>query len=525
MKYFLYCRKSSESDDKQILSNESQYEDLIIRFGDNADIQIVDTYREAFSAKTPGRPLFNEMMTRIEKGEASGVIAWHPDRLARNSVDGGRIIFLVDTGILKDLRFSTYTFENTSQGKLMLSIVFGFSKYYVDSLSENVKRGNHTKVLLGWRPNMAPLGYLNDKETLTIVADPARFGLIRRLFELALTGLYSLRQLRDETKRWDLRTRSRKRSGGKHLSISMIHRMLRNPFYAGQLLWHGKVYPGAHQPMVTVEEFQQVESLLTRKEKQGTHHKTFAFTGLIHCGECGFMITAEDKINRHGTLYTYYHCTKRRLDYKCQQPFVRAHLLLAMLVKAISALTITTNVHDWTRSDLATDQSCAAEQLEQQRQRLLVAAGANKKSFGTLTTLRVREQIDDQEFAAQRKQLQNEGAQVQGQLEKLDEHSVQWFSPAESLIWFSTRAVYWLRDAYDEEKRLIVAACGSHLALTDKKLRFKARIPFLWIAGITTHAQLRAVLNRIRTLWIRRDPQLLQTLAHVRKVLELHREE
>jgi len=149
--FFIYIRKSTDESDRQILSIESQVDELK-EFAQKENLEIAKTFIESQTAKEPGRPVFDEMLSRIEKGEAGGILAWHPDRLARNSVDGGKIIYLVDTGKILSLKFPTFWFENTPQGKFMLNIAFGQSKYFVDNLSENTKRGLRQKLRRGEWP-------------------------------------------------------------------------------------------------------------------------------------------------------------------------------------------------------------------------------------------------------------------------------------------------------------------------------------------------------------------------------------
>ena len=133
-KYFIYARKSTDDKDHQIRSLPDQLAELR-ELARKEQIDVVDVFIEKQTAKIPGRPIFTNMLDRVEAGEASGILAWHPDRLARNSVDGGRVIYLVDTGKITDLKFPTFWFDATPQGKFMLSISFGQSKYYVDNLS------------------------------------------------------------------------------------------------------------------------------------------------------------------------------------------------------------------------------------------------------------------------------------------------------------------------------------------------------------------------------------------------------
>ncbi len=159
-KYFLYARKSTEDDDHQTMSIEAQIFELR-EYARRENLEILEEFTEAKSAKKPGRKKFNEMVAKIEQSDSVGILAWHPDRLACNFVDGGKIIYLVDTGKIVSLRFPTFWFEPTPQGLFMLQVAFGQSKYYSDNLIENIKRGIRQKLRRGEWLTKAPFGYVN----------------------------------------------------------------------------------------------------------------------------------------------------------------------------------------------------------------------------------------------------------------------------------------------------------------------------------------------------------------------------
>jgi site-specific DNA recombinase len=496
MRYFLYCRKSSEDEDRQIISIESQRREMERLISAWPGVEVAGIYEESFSAKAPGRTLFSEMIGRIEKGEAQGIIAWHPDRLARNSVDGGRVIYLLDTGCLKDLRFATFTFENNSQGKFMLSIVFGYSKYYVDSLSENVRRGIKTRTENGWLSGLAPVGYLNDKATRTIVPDPERFTLIKEVWRLMLTGAYPPRKLTEiANQEWGLRTIKRKRSGGKVLSLSAVYRILNNPFYAGILQREGKTYAGKHEAMVTLDQFDRVQRLLGHPGQPRPKTREFAFTGLMRCGACGLSVTAGETVNRHGTHYIYYHCTKRRLDHWCDEPYVQAADLERQIVEFLREITIPERFHNWlvAKLDRIAERNRNADaartlSLEQART-------SAEKELDNLTKLRIRDLLTDEEYLSQRQELERKQIKIAQSLKPQDR-----FEPARELVSFSNRAVSWFEAGDFRTKRLILTIVGLNPLLKNKKLSIEARKPFRRWTKPGTFSDLSGFVKDVATL-------------------------
>lgn len=524
MRYFLYCRKSTESDDRQVLSIQSQRAEIERLFGANPEISIVGILEESKSAKEPGRPVFNEMMAAIERGEADGIVSWHPDRLARNSVDGGRLIYLLDRKILKDLKFASFAFENTSQGKLMLSVLFGFSKYYVDSLSENVKRGNRTKLELGWRPNRAPVGYRNEYITKTIVSDEQDFPTIRRFFDLALSGRHSVPRLaailNDE---WGFRTPKKKRSGGRPISLSGVYNMLSNPFYAGYIKWNNQLYAGSHFPILSWEDFSRLQVMLKRGGKEKPQRHFFAYTGLIRCGNCGLMVTAEKKVNRFDSHYTYYHCTRKNTKMRCQEPSIEAAALEAEIRKTIEGITPHEAVYRRAVAMVDSLHTKRAKEFDEQCRTLDQAINFVETKLHTLMDLRLNGVIDNEAFISRRTELQQEVAGLRQQRNSRT-NTAEWLEPLTTVNLACNRLVSWYETGDNRIKRQIFQMVGSNPTLKDKKLSIELAFPVMTGSKKSKFPVWGRWLEDVRTKLIQRDPNILKLVGHAQVLVRLARE-
>jgi DNA invertase Pin-like site-specific DNA recombinase len=327
-KFFLYARKSTDEPERQILSIEAQLFELR-EYAKKEKLNIVREFVESKTAKEPGREIFNEMLAGIEEGEAEGILAWHPDRLARNSIDGGRIIYLIDTGKITALKFPTFWFDPTPQGKFMLSIAFGQSKYYVDNLSENIKRGIRQKLRNGIWPAWAPLGYKNDKENKRIVVDKEKARFIKKTFELYATGEYPLSEIRKIINKAGLVGKK-----GKTLSVSNYQYMLKNPIYYGVIRYNGEIYEGKHEPIITKKLFDKVQKVLSERSRPKTKKlKPYIYRGLFRCGECGCFITTETQKG-----HNYLRCTKRKI--RCSQRYTREEIISGQIREKIQKVSL-----------------------------------------------------------------------------------------------------------------------------------------------------------------------------------------
>ena len=423
-KFFLYARKSTDVEDKQVRSIEDQITELRA-FAKLENLEIVEELIEKQSAKIPGRPIFNSMIARIEQGEINGVLSWNPDRLARNSVDGGKIIYLLDCGHLSFLKFPTFWFENTSQGKFMLNIAFGQSKYYIDSLSENTKRGLRQKVRRGEYPGPAPIGYINDSRTKTVVIDKKKNKIIRSAFELYALGNSRLEDIATFLAQHNIVSRK-----GKHLKKDRISYILSNPFYVGLFKYAGEIHEGKHQPVISKKIFDTVQEVLKQRSRPQDRKNSFpkAFGGLLKCS-CGMGITAEIQKG-----HTYYRCSRKSKTINCQEPYIRQEELDRQISKLLQKFSLKKNWAEKLLKILEKDKNTTAQSFTAFVQKTNIRIADIKIKLQRLLDGYLEQDIERETYRNEKAKLMSEKKTLEEKTMSLEQKRTGWVEPFENWI-------------------------------------------------------------------------------------------
>ncbi len=517
--YFLYVRKSSEEEDRQVLSIDAQVDELK-ELAAKLGIKIIDTIPESRSAKEPGRPHFNSMLERITKGEARGILCWKLDRLSRNPIDGGQIQWMLQKGLIQHIQ----TFERgyyPSDNVIMMSVELGQANQFIRDLSVNVKRGFRKKLAEGWITGVAPSGYLNtadrEKGLKIIVPDPDRFPFVRKMWDLMLNGNHSVMQILDIVNNdWKYKTIKRKKEGGGPISRSALYKIFTNTFYYGEFeapKGSGIYYKGSHKPMITKDEFDRVQIRLGGKGKPRPHTREFAFTGPIRCEDCGCQITAEAKNQiictsckfkfgyenrdacpkcntkieemKNPTILNkvYYHGTKR-INPNCTSctKYIEVNELEKQISEYLSSIEINQKYCDWAIKHLQKTHELEVDSRESIRKFQQESYDATVQKLDRLLDMRLNQEITDTEFEKKKTTLLSEKERLQELLKDTDNRQNKWIDAAEQTFTFAHEA----RSKFEEAKqnkdirkqREILLALGSNLTLKDRKLNIQALEPF-----------------------------------------------
>ncbi len=202
IKAVAYVRVSSKDQEREGFSIPAQKK-LLQDYASKHGFRIVELFEEAETAKRAGRHQFGRMIEYIRKNNISDLLVEKTDRLYRNFMDYCRIDpeqMTIRLHFVKENEVLSR--DSRSHQKLSHGLKVLMAKNYIDNLSEEVKKGQMEKASQGVWPSCVPLGYRNRLEDHTIVVDPADGPFVRRAFELAATGQYSLTKLKKNCSTW-----------------------------------------------------------------------------------------------------------------------------------------------------------------------------------------------------------------------------------------------------------------------------------------------------------------------------------
>jgi len=487
-KYFIYCRKSSESEDRQILSIEAQVQELR-DFAREKNLTIVNEFTESMSAKQPGRPILNQMLTELVQGLADGIIAWHPDRIARNTYDGGKVTYLIDQGLIKDLKFPNFYFDKTANGKFNLSIAFSQAQYFIDGLRENVNRGIRQKVRRGEYPGKAPYGYINHYKTRTIEPDPEHFETVKKLLIKFSNGDINQQEMIDIMYQSGIRNRV-----GKPLVHGTVSHMLKNSFYYGVFILKGELHQGSHKAMIDKEVYDRIQKRLSTNPRTLANRKPerieFLFPQLAICGDCGYAMTYEHHRKASGLLFKYYRCTHKSKTQSCnQRKYLKEEELSEQVGKYIAQISINDDIYEKLKQKSYEWDMEDTENSKVPLQGFSTELGNIKNKLNNLLDLQLEGEISLEEYKTKKNKLIERKAEIQAQTKKIQGKASNRLELELSFLQTCNQAYYTLEKQNFKGMNKILQKVGSNRKITNQKLEIQFIRPFDFLSEFTLQTE------------------------------------
>ncbi|MGA8153286.1 MAG: recombinase family protein [Terriglobales bacterium] len=349
----IYARVSSKEQEEEGYSIPAQL-NLLREYARSKQILVVREFVSAESAKAAGRKEFGEMVRFLEKNPDSRIVlAEKTDRLYRNFNDLATLDDLADEiHLVKEGRVLSK--DSKSSDKLVHGILAVLAKGFIDNLREEVKKGMREKARQGIYPTRAPFGYRNNIAKATIEIHPENSLIVNRMFELYAPGNCPVLKLRKQL--WT--------ETGRKFARSHIHKLLRDPFYAGFFYWQGEKYKGTHPLFIEPGLYQKVQDLFESQNRPKNRRHEFPFSGLATCALCGCALTAEIKKGK----YIYYHCTQHKG--KCSLPYFPQEELARLFAEILRDIYVPDSVLQQIVAGLSADREAATQRKEEQRKLL-----------------------------------------------------------------------------------------------------------------------------------------------------------
>ena len=385
----------------------------------------------------------------------------------------------------------------------MLQIAFGQSKYYVDNLRENVTRGMRQKIRNGVWPLWAPLGYLNNPKTRGIDINPNKASKVKKLFELYATGNYNLRELAEWCKQHKLKSNLEK-----DMTISHIHKTLRNVFYTGLMRYNSEIFEGTHEPILTKKLFDQVQTIMREKGKpQKVRTHNFPFVGLMKC-PCTAAITAEKKVKPSGREYTYYRCTKKKGPC-AEKHFLRQEGLEQQIKTFLQKVSLSSQDTEKVLAALEAEEKQAKQNAQAEAWTLKEKIETIDKTLEKLLNLYLADALSTAEYAAKKNSLVSEKATLNDKIADIEQRGMSWLEPAREFVLSLNQAANLLSHNDLSGMTAFLKNIGANHSLRNRQFEFSPKLQYARAASLCEAAS----SDLLFPFWCSGEDSNLQSLA------------
>lgn len=506
MKAIILARVSTEEQKREGQSIPAQLR-RAREYAGKRGLEVKNEYQFDESSTKDKRTKFEQVVNEIKASKDQvALVVECVDRLQRSFKESVLLDDLRKQGRLElhFIRENLVINDKSNSAQLMQwDMMVMFARSYVLQLSDNVKRSIEQKLRNGEWSGPAPIGYHNvvgEDGKKTLIIDENRAPLIRRMFQRHATGNYSINTLRAEITDMGLRSHSK---DPKPLTNSMVDRILKNPFYYGEMRVKGQLYSHKYERVIDKSLFDEVQSVIAGKNRSPVKYasKPFIFRGLIKCAECGCAVTPEITKGK----YIYYSCTNHKKAH-AKRVYVPEKDLLESILEVLDNLKLPDVIVKKVVQSIKELNKTEANFYKLENKRLIAERESLGKRMSNLITLRVDGEIDEEQFALKMKEFKNKQEELLVEINKHDEGNKDYHLTVSSVLTLLQRAGELFRSSELEQKQQMLSYLFQNFELKDKVLQFKLKTPFdtvlsanmsdcysQWLGGRESHSPLRVL--------------------------------
>lgn len=289
MRAALYPRVSTDEQAKFGLSIHDQQENLE-KYAKEHRMTVVGVYAdEGFSArkKIEQRPAMLRLLEDVKAGKIDIILVTKLDRWFRNIGEYYKVQEILEANNVSWRTIYEDYDTSTASGRLKINIMLAVAQDEADRTSERIKKVFDGKRLRNETcTGQVPIGYkIQDKH---VVIDPAVEPYIRKFFTTFLetasvhTAIQSVPEI--------------------NLQYQAASKLLSRSAYRGE--WNGLTVP----PYLTVKEYEQIQSMRRKVSRKTNDWKTYVFSGMLVCGECGRRMGGRSRLQDSGYNSYSYNC-------------------------------------------------------------------------------------------------------------------------------------------------------------------------------------------------------------------------